>query len=153
MTDKACFGAGCFWHVQLAFSKLPGVQKTEVGFMGGNVPEASYEQVSTDTTGHAEACYIEFDPGKINYKDLLIAFWEMHDPTQKDRQGPDVGSQYRSVIFYYSDEQKEEAEKSKEVVEKSLGKKVATQIEKASDFIKAEDYHQDYLKKRGKNTC
>lgn len=151
--EKACFGAGCFWHVQLAFSKLSGVQKTEVGFMGGHVAEASYEQVSTQETGHAEVCYIEFDSGKISYKELLTAFWEMHDPTQKDRQGPDVGSQYRSVIFYYGDDQKVEAEKGKQRVEKILGKKVATQIEKAGDFIKAEDYHQDYLKKRGRNIC
>lgn len=146
--QKACFGAGCFWHVELEFSKLKGVTKTFVGYMGGKIKNPSYEAVCTDRTGHAEVVYLEYDEKVISYDQLLNAFWKIHDPTTLNRQGPDIGTQYRSVIFYYSDEQKELAIKSKNRL-----KKVVTEIVPADVFYKAEDYHQKYLKKRGMYSC
>lgn len=154
-TEKATFGAGCFWHVQLAFEKIKGIVKTEVGYMGGKMENPTYEDVCTDETGHAEACQIEFDPKQVPYEKLLDAFFGMHDPTQMNRQGPDEGIQYRSVIFYHDEKQKEAALKSKSSLAKSkkYSKPIATAIEPAKTFYKAEEYHQQYLKKRGRFTC
>ena len=154
-TEKATFGAGCFWGVEAKFRAMKGVVGTKVGYMGGKMDKPTYEDVCTDETGHAEVVYIEFDPKKISYEDLLKAFWNLHDPTQKDRQGPDVGSQYRSVVFYYNDAQKKSAEKLKAELEKfmNLKGKIATQIVGAGKFHMAEEYHQRYLEKRGMATC
>ncbi len=148
---KATFAAGCFWGVENKFSHLQGVEKTKVGYTGGHVSNPSYEQVCSDTTGHAEAVEIIYNPQSISYDQLLNFFWQIHDPTQKNRQGVDVGSQYRSVIFYHDEEQKKLAEKSKENLE-NLGKfkyPIVTNIEPAKDFYEAEEYHQCYLKKKG----
>ena len=144
--EIAMFGAGCFWGVQATFDKLPGILKTEVGYSGGR-PEyknPSYKEVCTDKTGHAEVIRIEFDPKKISYEKLLEVFWNLHDPTQLNRQGPDIGAQYRSVIFYYTERQKKLAEKSKEEIQKKIAGKIVTEITKARPFYKAEDYHQKY---------
>lgn len=154
-TGTATFGAGCFWHVQAAFDKLEGIVETSVGFMGGTVENPSYERVSKGDTGHAEVCQVSFSPSLISYEKLLDAFWEMHDPTEVNRQGPDVGRQYRSAIFYHTTEQKEAAERSKRSLEDSnrFSKPLATHIEPASDFYRAEEYHQKYFKKTGKKVC
>jgi peptide-methionine (S)-S-oxide reductase len=154
-SHEATFGAGCFWGVEEAFRKLDGVLETEVGYEGGNVENPTYEQVCTDKTGHAEVVHLTFDPEKISYKDLLEKFWEIHDPTQMNKQGPDIGSQYRSVIFYHTAEQKEQAEKAKAELQAS-GKQsgdVVTAIEEAQPFYRAEDYHQKYVMKTGRNVC
>ena len=154
--ETAFFGAGCFWHVELAFSKIPGVLKTEAGYMGGDESEESvrYEEVCTDTTGHAEVVKVEFDAGKVNYEKILDVFWEIHDPTQLNRQGVDVGTQYRSAIFFTNKKQKKIAEQSLAREQKRLGKKkIVTKIVSAGKFYKAEEYHQKYLEKRGRNTC
>lgn len=145
---KATFGAGCFWGVEETFRVLNGVEETAVGFMGGNKANPTYEQTTTGETGHAEVVHLEYDPEKISYEKLLEVFFENHDATQVDRQGPDVGNQYRSVIFYHTEEQRKLAEKAKEKIDK-----VVTKIEKASEFFKAEDYHQKYLQKRGLKVC
>lgn len=154
-TDTAMFGAGCFWGVEEAFRTLPGVVDTEVGYAGGKAKNPTYKEVCTDTTGHAEVIQIKFDPAQISYEKLLDVFWEMHDPTQVNRQGPDVGYQYRTVIFTYGDEQARIARESKEKLAASgkFRKPVATQIEPAPEFYAAEDYHQEYLKKRGLGSC
>ncbi|MEK6846867.1 MAG: peptide-methionine (S)-S-oxide reductase MsrA [Nanoarchaeota archaeon] len=149
----AMFGAGCFWGVEEAFRNILGVVATEVGYAGGDVGGATYEQVCLNKTGHAEVVLITFDPSKVQYKKLLDVFWRIHDPTQLNRQGPDVGAQYRSVIFYFDNTQKKEAEKSLNETQKRLGKKIATVIDKAGLYIKAEDYHQKYLMKHGRNVC
>ena len=145
----ATFGAGCFWHVEEEFRQVKGVVDTAVGFAGGTVPEPSYERVCQGDTGHAEVVHLKYDPKIVSYDQLLAVFWSLHDPTQLDRQGPDVGVQYRSVIFYYNDEQKQAAQRSKEKLIKS-GVKVVTQIVPASQFFKAEEYHQRYLEKKGR---
>lgn len=151
---QAAFGAGCFWGIQYQFDQIEGVIKTVVGYMGGKTKNPSYEAVCTDKTGHAEMVYIEFDENIISYDELLDVFWRIHNPTQKNRQGLDVGTQYRSVIFYYTPKQKELAEKSKEKVEKEILKKpVATEIVSASSFYPAEEYHQKYLEKNGAVGC
>jgi len=154
--ETATFGAGCFWGVEEDFRKTPGVVETQVGYAGGSTPNPTYQEVCTDATGHAEVVQVEFDPSKVSFNELLNKFWELHDPTQVDRQGPDCGTQYRSVIFYHSKQQKEAAEKSKKLLEKS-GKfgisKIATQIVAAKTFYKAEGYHQQYLAKRGLKVC
>lgn len=148
--DEATFGAGCFWHVEEAFRKVKGVVDTAVGFAGGTVPEPSYEQVCRGDTGHAEVVHIKFDPKVTSYDRLLDVFWSIHDPTQLNRQGPDVGEQYRSVIFYYNEEQKKAAIRSKEKLEKSgrYKKPIVTQIVPADKFFRAEEYHQRYLEKK-----
>jgi peptide-methionine (S)-S-oxide reductase len=153
--DKATFAAGCFWGVEATFRKLKGVKETAVGYEGGTLPNPTYEDVCTDRTGHAETVDVTFDPSEISYEDLLKVFWENHDPTTLNRQGPDHGSQYRSVIFYHSPEQKAIAEKSKEALEQSHTYKrpIVTEIVPASTFWRAEDYHQQYLEKRGLSTC
>ena len=150
--QKVMFGAGCFWGVQTAFDKIKGVVRTQVGYSGGQFKNPSYEDVCDSNTGHAEVVLIEFDPSVIKYEKLLEIFWKIHDPTQFNRQGPDFGTQYRSVIFYFSEEQKILAEKSKKHVQKNFEKKIATLIESAKEFYKAEEYHQKYNEKNG-NVC
>lgn len=146
---KATFGAGCFWHVEDLLSKTRGVKSTQVGYTGGQLPNPTYEEVCTDRTGHAEAVEVEYDPNEISYEELLDVFWNNHNPTTLNRQGPDVGIQYRSAIFYHNDEQKEIAEKSKQTLDKSgkYGATIVTQIVPAPTFYKAEEYHQKYFKK------
>jgi peptide-methionine (S)-S-oxide reductase len=143
--DTAVFGAGCFWCVEAIFQELKGVQSVEAGYSGGTVENPSYEQVCTGTTGHAEVARIIFDPSEISYDDLLEVFWTTHDPTTLNRQGADVGEQYRSVIFYLNDTQKEAAEKSKkDVATKIWDDPIVTSIEPLKNFCIAEDYHQNY---------
>ncbi len=151
--EKATFGAGCFWGVEAAFRRLAGVKSTQVGYMGGSLKGPSYQDVCTDQTGHAEVVEVTFDPEVISYQDVLRVFWENHDPTQKNRQGPDVGTQYRSVIFFHSPEQEEEARASLEAIQPFFKKPIATEIVPASDFWRAEEYHQQYLEKRGLSHC
>lgn len=151
----AILGAGCFWGVQAAFKRIKGVIGTEVGYCGGKTKAPSYQQVCSGRTGHVEVVKITYDPAIITYGQLLDVFWSIHDPTQVDGQGPDLGEQYRSVLFYVNEDQKLIAEKSRSEIAKS-GKfegPVATSIEKAGDFYRAEEYHQDYLEKRDKNNC
>lgn len=154
-TQLATFGAGCFWGVEAAFRRLPGVVATAVGYSGGDTPNATYQEVCSGRTGHAEVVQVEFDPAQISYERLLDVFWSNHNPTQRNRQGPDVGTQYRSAIFTHSEEQKAIAEASKGRLEAggTLRGPVVTQIEMASDFWIAEDYHQQYLEKRGRSHC
>jgi peptide-methionine (S)-S-oxide reductase len=147
-TETATVGAGCFWQVEGAFRDLPGVLDTAVGYEGGDVDNPSYEQVCSDRTGHAEVCEITFDPERISYEELVDRFWEIHDPTQVDRQGPDVGRQYRSVIFFHGPEQEAAAHASKERAQGRLDRPIATEIEPAQPFWRAEEYHQCYLQKR-----
>ncbi len=153
--EKATFGAGCFWHVEEAFRCLDGVESTRVGFMGGALKNPTYEDVCTGKTGHAEVVEVTFDPTKITYDDLLEVFWEIHNPTTLNRQGPDVGTNYRSVIFYHSPAQKKAAVLSKESLEKSqkYKKKIVTEITETAEFYKAEEYHQQYLEKQGLSSC
>ena len=155
MTEKATFAAGCFWGVEAAFRQLPGVVDTAVGYTGGTVSNPTYEDVCTDRTGHAEAVQVEFDPAKVSYEKLLDVFWENHDPTTKNRQGPDVGTQYRSAIFYSNAEQEREARDSKNRQEASgkFRRPVVTEIAPLTTFWRAEDYHQRYLEKRGLAHC
>lgn len=156
MKKEAIFAAGCFWGIQDAFDKLVGVTKTEVGYTGGHKENPTYEDVCSHTTGHAEAVRVEYDDEQTTYGKLLEAFWKMHDPTQKDRQGPDVGAQYRSAIFYKDDEQKKEAEESKHALEASGEHKnpIATEITEARAWWPAEDYHQHYYGKNpGRKIC
>jgi peptide-methionine (S)-S-oxide reductase len=152
---KATFAAGCFWGVEATFRQLPGVLSTRVGYTGGQVESPTYKDVCTDTTGHAEAVEVDYDPAKISYDKLLQVFWENHDPTQLNRQGPDFGKQYRSAIFFHDAEQERAAKASKEALEKSrrFSKPIVTQIVPAVEFYEAEDYHQQYLEKRGLATC
>lgn len=154
-TEKAVFAAGCFWGVESAFRQVAGVIDTQVGYTGGKTADPTYKEVCTDTTGHAEAIEITFDPSKVSYAKLLDLFWRMHDPTQVNRQGPDTGTQYRSAIFYYSPEQKAAAESSKAALEKSgkYKKPIATQILPAGPFYRAEEYHQRYFEKNGGPAC
>jgi peptide methionine sulfoxide reductase msrA/msrB len=151
-TEKATFAAGCFWHVQLEFSEMPGVLETTAGYTGGKLENPTYEQVCSGRTGHLEAVELEYDKEKVSYDELLKKFFDIHDPTTIDRQGPDRGSQYNSAIFYHTREQEEKAKKYKEKLIRQ-GTKVVTRIEKAGDFYPAEDYHQNYLKKRNMATC
>ena len=152
---KAAFAAGCFWGSQEDFEKIPGVLDTTVGYMGGSLKNPTYEDVCTDTTGHAETVLVEYDPAKVNYDQLLEVFWNNHDPTTPNRQGPDVGTQYRSVIFYYTPEQKAAAMASiaKLTAAHHFSQPIVTQVVQASDFWKAEDYHQHYLDKNGLSNC
>ncbi len=148
---KATFGAGCFWHVEDLLSKTKGVKSTKVGYIGGQLPNPTYEDVCTDKTGHAEAVEVEYDPDEISYEALLDVFWNNHNPTTLNRQGPDVGIQYRSAIFYHNDEQKEIAEKSKQPIDKSgqFKNPIVTEIVPTPTFYDAEEYHQKYFKKHG----
>lgn len=153
--QEAMFGAGCFWGVESTFANTPGVLTTAVGFAGGTVEKPTYRQVCTDTTGHAEVVHLTFDPAKVTYQQLLNVFFENHDPTQVNRQGPDYGQQYRTVIFAYGDEQKEQAEAAKKALDASRKYKrpIATSIESAKPFWRAEEYHQRYLEKQGLDSC
>ena len=153
MTEKATFGAGCFWQVEVEYRNLPGVTDAVVGYEGGSLEDPSYQDVCTDRTGHAEVVQVEFDPEEVPYERLVELFFELHDPTQVNRQGPDVGSQYRSVIFTHTPEQEREAIASRERVQERVRKPIATEIEPAKPFWPAEDYHQRYLEKRGLATC
>ncbi len=155
-TEKATFGAGCFWGIEAAFRKVPGVVDAAVGYAGGHTQNPTYHEVCTDTTGHAEVVQVEFDPAKVSYEKLLDLFWKIHDPTQKNRQGPDVGAQYRTVIFYHSPEQEAAARASRDALAKSgkfVLRRIATEIVPAGPFWRAEDYHQRYLEKRGVESC
>jgi peptide-methionine (S)-S-oxide reductase len=152
---KATFAAGCFWGVEATFRQLPGVASTRVGYIGGQTSNPTYKDVCTDRTGHAEAVEVEYDPTKIAYSALLKIFWENHDPTQLNRQGPDWGTQYRSAIFFHDHEQEVEAHASKNSLEQShrFSKPIVTQIVPAAEFYPAEEYHQQYLEKRGLASC
>jgi peptide-methionine (S)-S-oxide reductase len=153
MERKATFGAGCFWGVEAAFRQLDGVTKTEVGYEGGTLDNPTYEDVCSHTTGHAEVVQVTYDPERISYDDLLQVFWGKHDPTQINRQGWDVGDQYRSAIFFHDPEQEEAAARSKAEEQAHHKHPVVTQIEPAGTFYVAEDYHQQYLEKRGRSSC
>lgn len=151
----ATFGAGCFWGVEEAFSQVAGVMQTAVGYMGGTMENPTYEGVCTGKTGHAEVVQVEYDPTQVSYHDLLSIFWQVHDPTTLNRQGPDIGTQYRSVIFYHSPDQRDAAEQSKQALDESgrYPGAVVTAIEPAGPFWRGEEYHQQYLAKRGGGSC
>ena len=153
--EKATFGAGCFWGVEAAFRQVQGVVSTAVGYMGGSLKNPTYKDVCTDTTGHAEAVEVTYDPANVSYEELLKVFWQIHDPTTLNRQGPDVGTQYRSAIFFHGGEQEAAARASKEKLEKSGAYKrpIVTEIVPAGEFWQAEEYHQQYLEKRGLSHC
>jgi peptide-methionine (S)-S-oxide reductase len=155
MTEKATFGAGCFWGVEAAFRKIKGVTATAVGYTGGMLDNPTYHDVCTDRTGHAEVVQVEYDPAQVSYDDLLKVFWENHDPTTLNRQGPDYGTQYRSAIFYHTPEQQAAAEASKERLQASgrFRRPIVTEITPATAFYRAEEYHQQYLEKRGHAQC
>jgi peptide-methionine (S)-S-oxide reductase len=155
MQEIATFGAGCFWGIEAAFRRVPGVLDAAVGYSGGRTENPSYQDVCTDTTGHAEVVQVTFDPEKLSYDQLLNVFWTIHDPTQVNRQGPDYGKQYRTAIFFHSPEQEAAAKKSKQALEASgkLRRPVATEITAAGPFWRAEEYHQRYLEKRGAASC
>ena len=146
-SEIAIFGAGCFWGVELAYSKIEGVIATSVGYMGGETKNPTYENVCTNTTGHAEVVKIEFDSSVVNYKELVTMFWKLHNPTTLNRQGTDIGTQYRSVIFYQDKEQKKIAMESRDEIQKYIpeGKKIVTEIISSVEYYLAEDYHQKYL--------
>ncbi|MDO8335219.1 MAG: peptide-methionine (S)-S-oxide reductase MsrA [Candidatus Saccharibacteria bacterium] len=153
MKEKAIFAAGCFWGVQAYFDQVPGVIETVVGYTGGHTENPTYEQVCSHTTGHAEATEITFNHEKVSYETLVRQFFRMHNPTQLNRQGPDVGDSYRTAIFYLNDEQKEIAEKIKKELQPNFGKPIVTEITKANAFYRAEEYHQKYTEKTGIGMC
>lgn len=154
-TEKATFGAGCFWGVEETFCKVPGVKSTMVGYTGGTFPNPTYHDVCSGKTGHAEAVQVEFDPEEISYEKLLEVLWSCHDPTTLNRQGPDVGTQYRSAIFFHSPAQRSAAIESKAGMDRSgrFRQPIVTEIASASEFYRAEEYHQRYLEKRGGGSC
>lgn len=151
----AAFAAGCFWGVEEEFRTTPGVLSTEVGYAGGHAQSPTYKEVCSDTTGHAETVHITFDPSVISYEQLLQKFWQLHDPTTPNRQGPDVGSQYRSVIFYYTPEEKAAAENSKAdlAAKNAFSRPIVTEIVPMEKFWRAEEYHQKYVLRTGRNVC
>ena len=153
--EKATFGAGCFWGVEAVFRQTGGVKNVAVGYAGGKTEKPTYEDVCSDETGHAEVVEVDFDPSEVSYDALLDVFWRNHDPTTRNRQGPDVGSQYRSVVFYHSPEQKAAAETKRAELEKSgrFRRPIVTLIEPAPTFYRAEEYHQQYLAKHGRTHC
>ncbi len=153
--EKATFGAGCFWGVEDAFMQIEGVKETTVGYLGGALKNPTYKDVCYNNTGHAEVVQIVFDPDIVSYESLLELFWKVHNPTLLNRQGPDIGTQYRSAIFFHSEEQKQIAEKSKADLDisKKFKQSIVTEISRASEFYKAEEYHQEYLKKNGLSSC
>jgi len=153
VTKKATFGAGCFWGVEAAFRQLDGVTATRVGYAGGELDNPTYEDVCSHTTGHAEVVEVTYEDDVVSYDDLLDVFWRKHNPTQLNRQGWDIGDQYRSVVFFHDEEQRAAAERSKESEQSEHRKPIVTQIEPASTFYEAEDYHQQYLEKRGRSSC
>lgn len=153
--EKATFGAGCFWGVEAAFRKLDGVIDAQVGYMGGTMKDPTYRDVCTGKTGHAEVVEVTYDPARVDYEQLLDVFWGCHNPTQRDRQGPDVGTQYRSAIFFHTPAQEAAAEAAKDALTE-LGrwdKPIVTEVTPASDFYRAEEYHQRYLEKHGRASC
>lgn len=154
-TQKATFAAGCFWGVEAAFRKIEGVVSTRVGYTGGSAENPSYQDVCTGRTGHAEAVEVTYDPEKVGFASLLEVFWSTHNPTTRDRQGPDVGTQYRSAIFFHDSEQESAAKASKEELTESgrFGGEIVTEIAAAGAFYPAEEYHQQYLEKRGRDSC
>ncbi len=151
--EQAIFAAGCFWGVQYYFDQVPGVISTTVGYTGGTTEDPTYEEVCTHTTGHAEAVLIEFDANKINYKTLIQQFFRMHDPTQLNRQGPDVGDSYRSAIFYITDEQRDTAKAVRKELQPKFDGQIVTEITQAGPFYRAEDYHQKYTERTGRGAC
>ena len=153
--EKAMFGAGCFWGVEAAFRRMKDVTSATVGYSGGTMKEPTYKDVCTGRTGHAEVVLVEFDPAQVPYEQLLEVFWGSHDPTQLNRQGPDVGTQYRSAIFFFNTQQKAAAEASKEKLQQSgkFKRPIVTEIKPAGEFYRAEEYHQQYLEKRGLASC
>jgi peptide-methionine (S)-S-oxide reductase len=152
---KATFGAGCFWGVEAAFRRVEGVADVAVGYLGGTLENPTYRDVCTDTTGHAEVVEVQFDPAKVSYEQLLDVFWQIHDPTTPNRQGPDFGTQYRSAIFYHDEAQKAAALASKAALESSgrFRRPIVTEVTPASTFYRAEEYHQRYLEKHGRSHC
>jgi peptide-methionine (S)-S-oxide reductase len=150
---KATFGAGCFWGVEAAFRQIEGVTRTRVGYSGGTLENPTYEDVCSHTTGHAEVVEVTYDPERVSYDELLEVFWHKHDPTQLNRQGWDIGDNYRSAIFVHDDEQHEAAVQSKAREQANWSKPIVTQVEPAQSFWEAEDYHQQYLEKRGRSSC
>jgi peptide-methionine (S)-S-oxide reductase len=150
---KATFGAGCFWGVEAAFRQIDGVTKTRVGYSGGTLENPTYEDVCSHSTGHAEVVEVTYDPDQVSYEQLLGVFWRKHDPTQLNRQGWDIGDNYRSVVFFHNDEQRDAAVRSKEHEQANWSAPIVTQIEPAQTFYEAEDYHQHYLEKRGRSSC
>lgn len=150
---KATFGAGCFWHVESAFRAIPGVTATTVGFEGGATKNPSYKEVCRHDTGHAEVVQVEFDPSQVSFGRLLAEFWSEHDPTQLNRQGPDIGSQYRTMVLFHDDEQRELAEASRDALQERTSKPIVTEIIPAGDFYPAEEYHQQYYEKQGISSC
>ena len=155
MSETATFAAGCFWGVEAKFRMIPGVTDAVVGYSGGHTVDPTYKDVCTDQTGHAEVVQVTFDPAKVSYETLVEAFWNLHDPTQVNRQGPDYGTQYRSAIFFHSPQQEAIAKKSKAALEASgkFRRPIATEITPAGPFFRAEEYHQRYLEKRGAASC
>jgi peptide-methionine (S)-S-oxide reductase len=153
VTNKATFGAGCFWGVEAAFRQMEGVIGTRVGYSGGTLENPTYEDVCAHTTGHAEVVEVTYDPGEVSYDDLLQVFWHKHDPTQLNRQGWDIGDNYRSVIFFHDAEQQEAALRSKAQEQSNWRAPIVTRVEPAQTFYEAEDYHQQYLEKRGRSFC
>ena len=151
--EKATLGAGCFWGVEETYRRLAGVKSTQVGYMGGKTKNPTYKDVCTDATGHAEVLEVTFDPEVISYHDILEVFWDNHNPTTLNRQGPDVGTQYRSAIFYHSPEQEAEARASRDEAQERFPRPIVTEITPATDFWRAEEYHQQYLEKRGLSQC
>jgi peptide-methionine (S)-S-oxide reductase len=153
LEKKATFGAGCFWGVEAAFRQLDGVTKTRVGYAGGTLENPTYEDVCSHTTGHAEVVEVTYDPEQVSYEQLLDVFWRKHDPTQLNRQGWDIGDQYRSAIFFHDEEQQEAALRSKTEEQVNWSAPIVTQVEPAPTFYEAEDYHQQYLEKLGRSSC
>ncbi|CAN5572284.1 peptide-methionine (S)-S-oxide reductase MsrA [soil metagenome] len=151
--ETATFGAGCFWGVEAAYRQIQGVKSTRVGYAGGNTTKPTYREVCAGNTNHAEVVEVTFDPTRVSYEELLDVFWANHDPTQVNRQGPDVGTQYRTVVFFHSAEQEKSALASRDTVQEQSARPIATQIVPAEEFWEAEDYHQQYLEKRGLSTC
>ncbi len=151
--EQAIFAAGCFWGVQYYFDQIPGVVSTKVGYTGGHTEHPTYEQVCTQATGHAEAVEVVFDPSQVTYEVLVRHFFRMHDPTQLNRQGPDIGDNYRSAIFYADEAQKQTAEKVRDEVQEVVSKSIVTQIVPSAEFYEAEDYHQKYTEKTGFGMC
>lgn len=153
--EKATFGAGCFWGVEASFRELPGVVDSQVGYLGGTLENPTYKDVCSGSTGHAEVVQVSYDPAQVSYEQLLDLFWKMHDPTTLNRQGPDVGTQYRSAIFFHTPDQRMAAERSKQEIQASgnFSRPIVTEVTPASTFYPAEDYHQQYLAKRGLRSC
>lgn len=152
-SEKVMFAAGCFWGVQFYFDQVPGVLKTTVGYSGGHTENPSYEDVCTHTTGHAEVVLVEYDPSKVSFEVLVKQFFRMHDPTQLNRQGPDIGDNYRSAIFYFNDQQRETAENVLAKLQPKYKNSIVTEISRAGQFYAAEDYHQKYAEKTGRGMC